>query len=135
MSSYPSDFNRITQAFHANIERGVMKIDTGLGVVIVAVLIFYLRLIILQRERVKRVTQTPTTTGKKPGKEAARPSPRAYSILSANPLDRFIAGAGVLAILVGILLNTSVLPIQALQPYWWIPTALGVVAFSWAFKL
>jgi len=35
----------------------------------------------------------------------------------------------------GLLLYAGVLPLAALQPYWWLPTALGVVAFSWLFKL
>jgi len=34
-----------------------MNIDTGLAVVIIAVLVFYLRLIIIQRQRAKRVAQ------------------------------------------------------------------------------
>ena len=113
-----------------------MNIDTGLVVVIVAVLIFYLRLIIVQRQRVKQVSQTPLATRKKKKKvrdqpQVSRPS---YSILSQNRRDRAIAGVGVLAILVGVLLNVKIIPWSIAQPYWWIPTALGVIAFSWAFK-
>lgn len=112
-----------------------MNIDTGMAVVIVAVLIFYLRLIIVQRERVKRVSQTPSTTGKKKNKDQSLGSGTRYSILSHSSRDRVIAGIGVLAILIGILLTMNIIPLAGVQPYWWIPTALGVVAFSWAFKL
>jgi len=114
-----------------------MNIDTGLAIVIVAVLVFYLRLIIVQRERAKRLKQAPVITGKKKYKGSDQPQeplPR-YSILSQNRRDWVIAGMGVVAILVGILLNAGLLAMAAAQPYWWIPTAIGIVAFSWAFKL
>jgi len=114
-----------------------MKIDPGLAVVVLAVLIFYLRLIIIQRQRVKQVSQAPIITGK--SKKRAKnlpekPLPR-YSILSQNRRDQIIALAGVVAILAGVLLNAKLIPWPAAQTYWWIPTAIGVIAFSWAFKL
>ena len=112
------------------------NIDPGFVIVIVAALIFYLRLIILQRERVKRLAQTPPTTGKtKKGKVMPEQAPPRYSILSQNRRDWVIAGLGVLAILIGVLLNASILPFPGLQPYWWTPTAAGILAFGWAFKL
>lgn len=114
-----------------------MNIDTGMAIVIVAVLVFYLRLIIIQRERVKRISSTPPPAGKskKKSKQPAAGSAPVFSVLSPHTRDRAIAGLGVLAILVGVLLNMEIIPLVAAQPYWWIPTALGVVAFSWAFKL
>jgi len=114
-----------------------MIIDTGLAVVIIAVLIFYLRLIGLQRERIKRLSTTPQGSAKKKKKaenQSEQPRPH-YSILSPHKRDRIIAGFGVAAILVGVLLYLSILPIPAAQPYWWIPTAIGIVAFSWAFQV
>ena len=114
-----------------------MNIDTGVGVVIVAVLIFYLRLIIIQRQRAKNLVRPVLADGKTKGKTkgTAQISPERYSILSPNSRDRLIAGVGAVFVLAGVLLNAKVLPISAAQPYWWIPTAIGIVAFSWAFKL
>jgi hypothetical protein len=115
-----------------------MNIDTGLAVVIVAVLVFYLRLIMLQRERAKRLAQVPVQKKKqtKNKKSATQPDlKQRYSILSPRRSDLAIAGLGILAILAGILLNTSLLRLPSLQPYWWLPTAAGIVAFSWAFRL
>lgn len=114
-----------------------MKIDTGTAIVIGAVLVFYLRLIIIQRQRAKRIAKAraEALVPKKKGKPAAVPAAPGYSILSSKTADRVIAGAGVLAILAGILLYMRILPLAAAQPYWWIPTAAGVLAFSWAFKL
>jgi len=114
-----------------------MRIDIGLIVVIVAVLIFYLRLIVLQRERAKQLSRQAGSRAmvKARGKNQQKETPARYSILSQNPRDLAIGAAGLLAVVVGILLNTQILPIPAAQPYWWIPTAAGIVAFSWAFKL
>lgn len=114
-----------------------MNIDTGLAVVILAVLIFYLRLIVLQRERAKRAASSSQPAGKNTSKGKRSPSHSSarYSILSQNRVDLAISGIGVVAILMGILLNLKWIPILAVQPYWWLPTAAGIVAFSWAFKL
>jgi hypothetical protein len=114
-----------------------MNIDTGLAVVIIAVLVFYLRLIILQRERIKKVRKSPPATGKKSKKNQGKAqvaAPR-YSILSQNPRDLIIAGVGAILIVIGVLLYMKVIPIDSWQVYWWIPTAMGIVAFSWGFKL
>jgi len=112
-----------------------MAIDTGRAVVIVAVLIFYLRLIILQRERAKRLAQASEPD--KNGKRKKTPAQRVlnYSIMSRNPVDRAISGVGVALIVAGIFLYVWVVPIDGLQPYWWIPTTVGILAFSWGFKL
>ncbi|MBN2146488.1 MAG: hypothetical protein JW726_03830 [Anaerolineales bacterium] len=111
-----------------------MNIDTGTAVVIGAVLIFYLRLIILQRQRAKALQQTAQAAGKK-GKGKAQQAPPRYSIISPRRLDRVTAGVGVAAILAGVLLNVGILPPATVQPYWWVPMAAGIVAFSWLFRL
>lgn len=110
-----------------------MSIDPGIVIVILAVLIFYLRLIILQRERLKRLSQAPGPVGKKRRKGGDQ-QPR-YSIVSQSRRDWTIAGVGVLAILAGVLLYSGINPLPAARSYWCVPTALGIVAFSWAFKL
>lgn len=114
-----------------------MNIDTGLAVVIVAVLIFYLRLIVLQRERAKQVTQVLDSHVKKKNQRKASMQENAlrYSILSPRRRDRVIAGIGVLLILLGVLAYIQIQVLASLHPYWWIPTSIGIVAFSWAFKL
>jgi hypothetical protein len=93
-------------------------------------------LIIMQRERAKRLAHLPDATGsrKKKGKEPVQSFQRRYSIISSNNRDRAIAAGGALAILAGVLLNIRLIPLPVAQPYWWVPTALGILAFSWAFK-
>lgn len=113
-----------------------MNIDTGLAVVIMAVLIFYLRLILLQRERVKQVRRENEIAASKKKKVKPQPasSPR-YSILSSNRREQIIGGIGAILIIVGVLLYARLLPFPLGQSYWWVPTALGIVAFSWMFRL
>ena len=115
-----------------------MQIDPGLVVLIVAVLAFYLRLIILQRERTKRAVYQPKPAGKKQGKRPAKPAQEMpapqYSIISKDKRDWIIAGSGILLIFIGVLLNLKVIPLPLAQNYWWLPVAIGIVAFSWGFK-
>ena len=108
-----------------------MNIDFGLAIVIVAVLIFYLRMIGLQREKAKQASLAAQSKTK--GKKNQSVEQR-YSILTSNRRDRIIAALGAAAILVGVLLNTGIIPLPGIQSYWWLPTALGIIAFSWAFK-
>ncbi len=122
-----------------------MRIDPGLVVIVVAVLAFYLRMIILQRQRAKRAAYQPPAAGKKQGARPGKPSGKrpvkqsppplqAYSIISTSQRDWIIAGSGILLILVGVLLNQKVIPIPLAQNYWWLPVAIGILAFSWGFK-
>lgn len=136
-----------------------MDIDPGFIVVVGAVLIFYLRLIVIQRQRARRARQAPatlsrpaprskagvrsgaasqkqTSTGQKKSTRSNQPAAfemEQYSILSPRRSDRIIGAVGLVLLLVGMILFAGILP--ALQPYWWVPAAIGIIAFSWAFKL
>jgi hypothetical protein len=114
-----------------------MSIDFGLVIVIVAVLVFYLRLIILQRQRAKQLRQRLKMNKPKPGKgtQAASDSNGVYTVISRNPLDRLIGVMGLILVIFGLSVYASFFTVPILQPYWWIPTAVGIIAFSWAFKL
>ena len=112
-----------------------MNIDPGLVIVIVAVLIFYLRLIVLQRQRAKQIAPKPAAGNKKKARSQPEAPPVRYSIITQNRGGRVIGVAGAIAILVGILLNAGLLPFPLGQTYWWVPTALGIIAFSWLFTL
>ncbi len=113
-----------------------MNIDTGMAVVIAAVLVFYLRLIILQREKAKRAAQALAAQPKKKKGKAveAEAAPR-YSILARSLRNRAIAVFGVALMVVGVLMNSGMFPVPAIQAWWWVPTALGILAFSWLFAL
>ena len=120
-----------------------MKLDTGLVVVIVAVLVFYLRMIILQRQRAKRINQErqaqaskASAKGGKKGKAGQQPAARApdYSILSPNRRDRIVGITGGVLILAGALLYSGLNPWPVAADYWWLPLSAGIVMFSWLFQ-
>ncbi len=111
-----------------------MHLDTGLAVIVIAVLIFYLRLIIIQRERIRQNRQKAQAPGKKKRKSLQELPPPSYSILSQEKRDWIIAGAGIALIVLGILLYLRIIPFPLAQAYWWLPIAAGIVAFSWGFK-
>jgi hypothetical protein len=114
-----------------------MPIDTGTVVIVAAVLLFYLRLILIQRERLRRLRTMPKSHGpgkKMKGKARQQEAYSRFSILSTRRQDWLIAGAGVLAVLAGVLLYLKLIPWPAAQAAWWLPVAVGIVAFSWAFR-
>ena len=111
-----------------------MPIDFGLIIIIAAVLIFYLRLIILQRERAKRATRQSRPSGKKKGQPTEKAGAAVFSILSPNKRDWAIAGAGIVLILIGVLANLGVIPYAWARSFWWLPVAIGIIAFSWGFR-
>ncbi len=130
-----------------------MKFDIGMLALIAAVLIFYLRLIVIQRERTKRLRRLAAAQQlkepRKPPKKGAAPSKASekkntppssaaaerYSIFSTRRGDWIIAGVGIVLIAFALLLYSGALRLPGVQPYAWIPTALGIVMFSWAFQL
>jgi len=115
-----------------------MHLEPGMIVVIGAVLIFYLRLIILQRERVRQVRRATLTRTKKNKNKSKYSSPEqtpGFSLFVSNRRDQVIGVIGLLVIVTGLLLYTGKPPFPNLQTYWWIPTAAGIIAFSFLFKL
>jgi len=111
-----------------------MKIDIGLIVVFIAVSFFYIRLIALQRRRSKQTERKPETAPKKKKQGKDQPHPQPITVFSRNRQDWMIAGAGLICISLGLAIAAGWLPYTSIQPYWWIPTSLGIVAFSWGFK-
>jgi hypothetical protein len=111
-------------------------LDIGIVVVIAAVLLFYLRLILVQRQKAKRFRHR-TVENKEKKKNAGAGSRQDYSILSiisARPIDRVVAAGGAVLIVLGIMLNVKIIPWGVGQTYWYIPVALGILAFSWLFR-
>lgn len=109
-----------------------MPIDFGTIVILLAVLIFYGRLIRIQRERARQMNRQPSGK-RKPSEQSSAPVDN-LSILSRKRLNRVIAGAGALAIIVGVLLYLNLLPIPGAEQYGWAPVAAGILAFSWGFE-
>ncbi len=114
-----------------------MGLDTGTIIIIAAVLIFYLRLIIVQRQKAKLLRSAAASSpsrGKKKTKNSNQAPAQQLSILSNRKQDWIIAGLGAFLMVAGILLNRLGSPESAAQAYWWLPMAIGIVGFSWAFR-
>lgn len=114
-----------------------MQTDYRVIIVVGAMLFFYLRLIWLQRERNRRLEQSKPA-GKKQkltGSARTEQARRRYSIVSDNRRDRLIGGLGAAGIIFGAALASGFLSGAWLQSWWWLPLSIGMIAFSWLFKL
>ncbi len=113
-----------------------MNLSPGMIVVVAAALLFYLRLILIQRQHAKQIAQARAAYYTKKPKSKSQPAspPPRYSIISQNPRDLILAGVGSLLVIIGLVLNAGALPLYSLQQFWWIPTTLGILAFSFGFR-
>lgn len=108
-----------------------MEFHIGTYIAIAAVLLFYLRLIILQRQKLKNgQSKQASKQGKKNGKAKGAASSTAAlnayrpTIVVANKLLVFL---GVALILLGALISfLSSLP-TAVRDAWWLPVTVGIL--------
>lgn len=102
-----------------NLEKSIfgahMKNNFGMIVAVTAALIFYLRLIIVQRQRAKSLSQN---------------SQRRFPML----LIRYpiILSAGVIVVLAGAGLSAASGPLAQYASYWWIPVTIGILLTSYS---
>ncbi len=111
--------------------------DTGTVIVIAAVLLFYLRLIVIQRQHAKQLALQRAAAFNNKKKKGSRPAPAvapvSLGILSSNQRDRAAGVAGLVLILLGVLLRAGVI-LYPLNASWWIPVVIGLIPFSLAFR-
>lgn len=109
-----------------------MGYDIGTIVIIVAVLIFYLRLIIIQRQRIKQAryqyAQVSAKLGKKKSTADTKPEVR-YSKLGVQVRNWWLMGAGIIALMAGAGVKYFGLKIGNFD-YWWIPVLLGILSMA-----
>lgn len=109
-----------------------MRYDIGTIVIIVAVLIFYLRLIIIQRQRIKKAryqyAQVSEKLGKKKGTAGSKPEIR-YSKLGVQVRNWWLMGAGIVLLMAGAAVKYFDLRIGSFD-YWWIPVLLGIISMA-----
>jgi hypothetical protein len=107
-----------------SLEGENMPFDTGTIIAIAAALIFYLRLIILQRHRVKQNHNAP----QKSGKRGYTPQP-GFKIISW-----YLVGAGVVLILVGALLAATPIFGPTASDLWWLILTAGIVLLGFSIR-
>jgi sterol desaturase/sphingolipid hydroxylase (fatty acid hydroxylase superfamily) len=110
-----------------------MKFDTGTIVTIIAVVLFYIRLIILQRQKSQALaTSGASTSGKKSRakKKGNKQSDFFKFHISSWPL----VIAGVITISAGALLN-AISPFgPQINQLWWIPVSIGIVLLAFSYN-
>lgn len=109
-----------------------MKLDAGTIVTIVAVLLFYLRLIGLQRNRIKRAqqqyAQVSSKNAKKKGGKDIKPEVN-YDRLGVRVRSWYMVAPGIVLITFGAVIAATAL-FGTFSTLWWIPVIVGIALFS-----
>jgi len=114
-----------------------MNIEPGLVVVIVCMAVFYVRVLLLRNEKKRKereAMQAVMRKGKAKGRQAMLPpkDPNAPPFaITSWPL----VVVGILLMLAGIIARDSQTFPELVVQYWWVLTSLGVLAFTFCFKL
>lgn len=116
--------------------------DFGSIVVIVSILIFYARIMWL-RQQMKRKSEMIITEKKQDVVKSTAKKADAKKKSSSSVSDSFLqpkyqitnwvlGGPGIVLMLVGVVIKTSDWFPQFVNPYWYIPTALGVLLLTFS---
>lgn len=111
-----------------------MRFDTGTIIVIVAILLFYLRLIALQwgkSKRLREASSAPAPRGKKAAGAPPRPSVEGSFIRFSNP---YLVGLAVLVMLAGVFMNVNPGFGDTVRNLWWIPVVAGLGLFTFLIR-
>lgn len=109
-----------------------MKYNFGMIVAVTAALIFYLRLIIVQRQRARSLSQNSQMKNKSdsPGIKNQNHS-RFPVLLIRYPI---ILAAGVIMVLAGAGLSAVTGPLAQYASFWWIPVTIGILLMSYSIQ-
>lgn len=109
-----------------------MDINFGTFIAVAAALFFYLRLIILQRQKVKSFSGKPVRSPGKSShtfqKEGKGPSKDSIPLLTYKyPLLLII---GILLVIAGAILSAAGWFPSNIRPFWWIPVTVGILLMT-----
>jgi len=112
--------------------------ETGLIVVIVAIGIFYLRIMQLRgrkrRLEKEKILAHMREANKKKGKVEPLPSKNPYTP-PFKISNWFLTIIGTILMLVGVAARSRLTLHPMLEEYWWVPTTLGILTFVFCFKV
>jgi hypothetical protein len=118
-----------------------MKLDTGIIVIVVTIVVFYARMIFLRQRKRKEalrqisIQQHAQKVRKGSKKVEEKPQPQIEdSGLSIEVANWPLVIAGILFILIGFVINDYSVKLLSLGTYWWIITTLGVVMIGFGTK-
>lgn len=112
--------------------------ETGMIVVVVAIVIFYLRIMQL-RGRKRRLEKEKIMAHMR---EANRKKGKVDPLPSKDPntppfqvSSWFLVVLGTVFMLVGVAARSQLSMDPLLEEYWWVPTTLGILTFVFCFKV
>ncbi len=112
-----------------------MKFDVGTIVTIVAVTLFYLRLIILQRQKVKTAKMQYAAVDKARKKKGEQQPPEVrWSAMGVRVVNWWFGGVGLLLIAFGAAIAGAQFLSPSLNSAWWVPVTVGILLFSLALR-
>jgi hypothetical protein len=113
-----------------------MKFDLGMGIVVFTFILFYLRLIQLRgrRRNERQQEELERIRAQKKRKAGDTPAPKPGERPMVQIASWWLVGIGAVLMLAGLGLRTTpgIWPLG--EPYWWIPTAIGAVVFTFSLK-
>lgn len=109
-----------------------MKFTTGTIVTIVVVLLFYLRLIILQRQKVKigRLQYSAADQARKKKKKETEPLDVRWGALGVRVRNWWFVGGGILLIIFGVIVAATHFLSPSLNAAWWVPLNIGIALMA-----
>jgi hypothetical protein len=110
-----------------------MPLDTGTIITIVCVLLFYLRLTILQRQRIKKAQYQYAVVAKKNVKKknnATQKPEIKYNRLGIHMRNWWMIGGALVLITFGAVIAATRFLGPSLSTFWWIPVNLGIALFA-----
>lgn len=114
-----------------------MKLDTGTVITIAAVLLFYLRLIVIQRARIKKAkyqyASVVAKNSKKKKNNQVDPEVK-YARLGIQIKNWWMVAGALVLITFGAVVTATQFLGPALSAFWWTPTVLGIGIFALAVK-
>ena len=112
-----------------------MKFTTGTIVTIVAVMLFYLRLIALQRQKVKVARiQYSAAENAKQKKKKQEPLQVQWDVLGVRVRNWWLIGASLVLIIFGAVVAATQFLGPAVSAAWWVPLNLGILLMALGVK-
>lgn len=114
-----------------------MKYDLGTILTVVAVLLFYMRLIIIQRQRIKKAQYQYAVVkakNKKNKKTRDKDPELQYARLGVQIRNWWLVGVAIVLITFGAVIAATHFLGTTFSAYWWVPVLLGIGLFTFELK-
>lgn len=112
-----------------------MRFEPGVFIVAVTILIFYARLVQLRGRNRRLAREAELARIRTRGKRKKTDQPVADANTPSFRVGNWwLLGIGALFMLAGVAMRTGISLPPEVKPFWWIPTAVGVVVFTFSFR-